>query len=93
MLSSLNIGDVSVPIEQISKDQSIVYRLFYLKDHVKKEPPLFEEVATEIKEELLQEAINEMLALYIEKLHKQFGYDEKSLNIPDNFVPFTLTSE
>lgn len=93
ILSGLRVGDVSAPVEQISKDQSVVYRLFYLQDHIKKEPPPFEEVAIGLKEDLLQEAINEALALYIGKLHKQFGYDEKSLNIPDNFVPFTLTSE
>ncbi len=92
-LSALHVGDVSAPVEQISKDQSVVYRLFYLQDHIKKEPPPFEDVVTGIKEELLQAAVGETLSLYVRKLHKQFGYDEKSLNIPGNFVPFTLTGE
>ena len=93
ILSFLHVGNVSAPVEQTSKDQSIVYRLFYLQDHIKKEPPPFEEVARGLKDDLLQEAHGEMLAIYIQKLHKQFGYDEKSLDIPENFVPFTLTHE
>jgi parvulin-like peptidyl-prolyl isomerase len=92
ILSCLNVGAVSPPVEQTSKDQSIVYRLFYLQDHIKKDPPPFEEVARGLKDDLVQEAHNEVLAVYIAKLHKQFGYDEKSLDIPNNFVPFTLTN-
>lgn len=90
-LSFLKPGEISPPIEQISRDQTAVYRLFQLQNHVKKEPPAFEAVAASLKEDLLQVAAAESMASYVDKLHKQFGYDEKSLDIPEDFSPFILS--
>jgi len=90
VLASLAVGSFSQPTEQTSRDNSVVYRIFHLKDHSKKELPKFEQVANEIKDALLQKAASEEMASYVTKLRQRFGYDTKSLDIPSDFEPFIL---
>jgi len=90
VLMSLNVGSFSPPLEQLSRDQSTVCRIFHLKGHSKKELPKLEEVAHEIKDRLLQQVVSEETALYVSKLRTRFGYDPQSLDIPSDFEPFIL---
>lgn len=90
VLASLAIGSFSQPIEQTSRDNSVVYRIFYLKGYSKKELPTFEQVANEIKDGLLQKAASEERSSYETKLRQRFGYDAKSLDLPSDFEPFSL---
>jgi hypothetical protein len=90
VLASLVPGSFSAPVEQISRDNSIVYRLFHLKEHIKKDLPKFEDMANEIKDALLQKAASEEMIVYVNKLRQRFGYDPQSLDIPSDFEPFAL---
>ena len=92
-LLPLEIGSYSPPITQVSKaDGSKVVRYFYLKDHIKKEPPTLEQASSQIKEELIQQAITEESQKYSKTLRKRLGFDEKRQRelIPTDFQPFTL---
>jgi hypothetical protein len=92
VLLSLQPGFYSKPTPQISKvGNQIVHRIFYLKDHIKKSPPPFEEMATQIEEELIQKAIAEETTTYLQKLRKHFGYDEKVF--ASDFQPFALAND
>lgn len=90
ILASLPIGAYSAPVAQISRDQSIVHRIFYLKDHIINALPTFEEKSEDLYENLVQEAIDQESKTYLSKLRERFSYDEKHfvLEIPDDFTPF-----
>ncbi len=93
ILMTLSDNTFSEPIAQVSRaDNSVVYRIFYLKKHSKRELPIFEKIADDIKEHLLQQAAGKENQLYITKLRERFGYDEKHMTetLPDNFQPFAL---
>jgi hypothetical protein len=90
VLSKLKVGSFSDPVEQTSRDGSIVFRVFHLKDHTLTEPPKFDEMEAQLKETLLQQVASEENAQYVTKLRQRFGYDEKSLDIPPNFEPFQI---
>jgi len=90
LLSSLKVGEWSRPVTQVSRDGATVVRIFHLKDHTKNNPPPFEAVAGELKEELLNTVASREMAAYQKKLRSRFGYDEKSLDLPVNFEPFAV---
>jgi hypothetical protein len=90
VLTALKIGEITPPIEQISRDNSVVFRFFQLNDHTISEPPKFETIANELKENLLQKAASDEMGSYVNRLRQRFGYDESSLDIPKNFEPFIL---
>jgi len=90
VLSKLKAGAFSEPVEQTSRDGSVVFRVFHLKDHTLTEPPKFHEVADQLKDTLLQQVAAEENAQYVAKLRQRFGYDEKSLDIPADFEPFQM---
>ena len=90
VLATLKNGEITPPIEQISRDNSVVFRFFQLKDHTISEPPKFEAIANELKENLLQKAASDEMGSYVNRLRQRFGYDESSLDIPKNFEPFIL---
>lgn len=93
VLKTMQPGSFSAPIAQVSRsDQSMVYRIFYLKSHSKKETPLFEKMAEQLKEELLQQAAAKENVQYITKLRERQGYDEKHMmeSLPADFQPFAL---
>jgi hypothetical protein len=87
-LAALKVGETSLPIEQVSKDNSVVFRFFHLKDHTLSQPHKFEALANELKENLLQKAVSEELAAYVTRLRQRFG--DHALDIPPNFEPFVL---
>lgn len=92
ILASLPVGSYSAPVTQVSRfDQSVVHRIFYLKDHIINALPTFEEKSEELYENLVQEAIDKETTVYLSKLRERFSFDEKhfQLEIPEDFVPFS----
>lgn len=93
VLKTLSDNSFSAPIAQVSRvDNSVVYRIFYLKKHSKKVVPAFEKVADDLKDQLLQQAANKENSLYILKLRERLGYDENHMNetLPSDLQPFVL---
>jgi hypothetical protein len=93
VLKTLSENSFSQPIAQISRaDQSVVYRIFYLKKHSKKVLPPFEKMADQLREELLQEAAYRENTHYIAKLRDRLGFDEKYMTetLPKDFQPFAV---
>jgi hypothetical protein len=93
ILKTLTDNSFSPPIAQVSRiDSSVVYRIFYLKKHSKKELPAFEKMADILKDQLLQQAASKENSQYILKLHQRLGYDEKHMmeTLPADFQPFAL---
>lgn len=93
VLKTLKENSFSQPIAQISRvDNSVVYRIFYLKKHSRKVIPSFEKMAEDLKEQLLQEAANKENLQYITKLRNRLGYDERHMleSLPSDFQPFAL---
>ncbi len=82
----------SEPIVQQSRDGSKVVRIFHLKSHTKQETPLFETMATGIKQELFNQYGEKEMEVYIARLHQRFNYNQNSLDIPAQFEPFSYES-
>ncbi|MBS0647977.1 MAG: SurA N-terminal domain-containing protein [Verrucomicrobia bacterium] len=89
ILSRLDKGQWSQPAIQQSRDGTKVIRIFHLKDHTKTTPPAFATVANDLKQHLLNEQAEIENKAYLAKLHQRFNFDEKSLDIPPHFEPFT----
>ena len=93
VLEALSENSYSKPIAQVSRiDNSVVYRIFHLKQHTKKELPAFSKIADQLKEQLLQEAAGKESTQYILRLRAKLGFDEKHMmeTLPDGFQPFAL---
>ncbi len=92
-LASLEPGQYSSPIFQLSRsDKKGLHRIFHL---IKKEDhpaPPFEALTDQLRGELVQKAIAAESTNYLERLRKQHGYDEVSLQqvIPTDLHPFSL---
>ena len=93
VLKTLSENSFSAPIAQVSRvDNSVVYRIFYLKKHSKKILPPFQKMADQLKDELLQEAAMKQNVHYLTRLRERLGYDEKQMmeTLPKDFQPFAL---
>lgn len=93
VLKTLLDNSFSLPIAQVSRvDNSVVYRIFFLKKHVKKVVPAFEKIADQLKEQLLQEAAIKENSQYLSRLRVRLGYDEKHMaeTLPKDFQPFAV---
>jgi hypothetical protein len=93
VLVNLATGSFSQPVSQVSRaDNTNVYRIFYLKDHLRHEPPAFEKVAMNIENQLIQQAMAKETAVYASKLRQRYNFDEKQMreSLPPDFVPFIL---
>jgi hypothetical protein len=93
VLKTLSENSFSAPISQVSRvDNSVVFRIFYLKKHTKKGIPPFEKMADQLKEQLLQEAASKENSQYISKLRDRLGYDERHMaeTVPKDFQPFAI---
>jgi SurA N-terminal domain len=90
ILLKLTPGAFSDPIAQKSRqDGSTVFRIFFLKEHVPERVVSFDEVATKLKDTLLDEASSKETQLYLKKLHKHFDVQE-NLEVDEDFKPFAL---
>jgi len=92
VICNLKPGTYSEPTPQVSRDKSVVHRIFYLKDHTIESPPKFDTTMVDtLQDTLIQKEIEVELPIYLSKLRKQFNFDEKSLaSIPADFEPFAL---
>lgn len=92
IVCSLKPGTYSEPTPQVSRDKSIVHRIFYLKDHTVSPPPKFDvAMVGNLEEQLMQKEFEQEYPQYISKLRKQFNFDEATLDaIPTDFQPFSL---
>jgi len=90
VLEALQKQTYSKPQEQKSRsDGKIVHRIFYLKKHTVTETPSFDEMANNLKNDLLQKEVFEYSQKYVSKLRKAYGIAEK-LDLDENFQPFKL---
>ena len=90
ILSQMTIGGWSKPVLQQSRDGSQVVRIFHLKSHTKQEAPVFETMATGLKQELLNQYAEKEMDVYLARLHQRFNYSQSSLDIPSQFEPFSF---
>ena len=91
VLTTLEEDSYSAPNCQTSRfDNKKIHRIFYMKRHELKKPPTFEEMADNIKHELLNKIVTDESNAYFSKLRKYYGVIEEETIIPDNFVPFSL---
>lgn len=93
ILASLSAGQASKPVEQKSRaDNQTVYRLFLVTDKVEGSTPPFKDAEPEIKERLLDHAIDQEQKTYLTRLRKHFAVRESQLKdmIPEEFIPFSL---
>lgn len=95
ILTSLDQGAFSQPIEQKSRsgDKQAVKRIFQLKEHVKKEISPFDKISNQLEDQLIENAINDEMDVYLAKIRQRFGFDPQQMmeTIPSNFQPFVLT--
>lgn len=93
ILSQLNEGQYGKPVVQTSRaDNKTIARIFYLSKKKDFPAPTFEEIAPNLKGELIQKAIAAESDRYIMKLRKHYGYDTDHLqeSLPDNLNPFSI---
>jgi hypothetical protein len=93
VLKNLKPGTFSSPIAQVSRvDNSVVFRIFFLKECQRHEPPVFEKMADNLKDELMEQAIGKETTQYIAKLRDRLGYDETQMLevLPSDFQPFAI---
>lgn len=92
-LSVLEPMCYGTPSTQISRaDQKTVHRMFYLYNKTVHEAPSFEEMASRLKNELLQQAMSNESGVYLQKLRSHYGFDPISLKetVPEGIQPFAL---
>ena len=91
-LSTLESGELSKPMKQKSRDNSDVFRMFFLADKVEGSLPSLKEAEGPIREQLLDVAINEEQKQYLGKLRRHYGVTRSMLDevLPKDYVPFTL---
>jgi len=92
VLCTLKPGSYSEPVSQVSRrDQSVVHRIFYLKEHKVIPPKSFDAMVDALHDQLVMKEVNKEFPLYLKKLRKQFNYEGKELSsLPNDFVPFEL---
>lgn len=92
VLKNLQVKEFSKPEKQSSRNNEVVYRIFYLKDHVKEQPKAFEKMAEELKNMLMNKAAEVHRKHYISRLKDQYGYsdEEQQKLIPQGYQPFGL---
>jgi hypothetical protein len=90
VLAQMTLSGWSKPVVQQSRDGSQVVRIFHLKSHTKQEAPLFETMASGLKQDLLNQYADKEMEVYLARLHQRFNYSPSSLDIPAQFEPFSF---
>lgn len=89
-LETLSPRTYSKPSFQVSRtDKKTVYRIFYLIDKNDYPAPAFEALSQQLRNELIQKAIDQESAEYLGKLRKHYGF-EADKTIPEDLHPFSL---
>lgn len=87
-LAPLSSGTYSQPILQKTKvGNEVVARIFFLNEKKTHPAPQFEDLASNLRNELIQKAVAQESTAYLEKLRKNHPFYE---NIPKDFRPFAL---
>jgi hypothetical protein len=89
ILSQLEQDQWSTPMTQTSQDGTTVVRIFHLKHHTQEKAPAFSSLVNQLRMQMLNQTADEEMTTYRAKLYKRFNFDEKSLDIPPQFEPFT----
>lgn len=92
ILSALTPHQYSRPISNIAQRSKPLFRLFYLHDMTLHTPSSFEELASQIHNELLQQSAEEESLRYLTQLRKRYHCDlfESHTSFPEDFHPFQL---
>lgn len=92
VLTTLSPQTISAPIKQAHKtDQSIIYRIFYLKNHTKTLTPTLRSLYDKLQNQLIQEESEKGFRIYLTKLRDHYGFDTRLEEIiPASFQPFSL---
>jgi hypothetical protein len=94
ILVKLTSGSFSQPIAQKSRNDkgSTVFRLFYLKEYKVGGAVPFNEVASELKDKLIDLEIDKESELYLKKLRQHFDVQDSYIQemIANDFQPFSL---
>lgn len=89
IISKQNPGSYSEPLLQKSRaSNSTLYRIFFLKEMKPGGTVPFQELETQLKEKLLDKALERETAAYLKKLRQHF--DIQTNNLDENFEPFAL---
>lgn len=92
-LKELTPGSFSKPIVQKSRtDKSSMFRIIYLKEKVQAGAIPYNEIANQLKNELLDKAIAKESEAYLKKLRQHYAVPDTETTdmIPENFQPFQL---
>lgn len=92
-LSTLEPGSYSAPLVQANRSGSApLVRIYYLKDKKEEKVLSFDEIASELKEEIIKKRTEEELEKYFAHLRKHFNVklDEIAINLPLDFEPFAI---
>lgn len=93
VIEALESDAYSSPIKQVSRfDNSDVYRIFHLKDRIKKLPQTFDQINNKLKNDLLFEDSDKEKQTYLDKLKKRFGYEnhDPKFVLPEDYRPFVI---
>lgn len=93
VLVELQPDSYSAPIAQRSRaDNSMIYRIFYLKEMIQGGVIPFNELESNIRQRLLEEALAKETETYIKRLRKHFDVREEELKeiISTDYQPFFL---
>jgi hypothetical protein len=93
ILDAVPAGTYSHPIAQRSKaNDSLVFRIFFVKERQEGGEIPFAEVEHSIKDQLIEQAVQKESIAYLGKLHKHFDVQQSHLDemIPEGFQPFAL---
>jgi hypothetical protein len=88
-LAPLTPGCYSQPSFQMSRDKKNVYRIFYLIAKNEHPVPAFEDLAIQLKNDLVQKAAVAESQHYFTKLRKHYGFDSPNA-LPEDLHPFSL---
>jgi hypothetical protein len=91
-LENLAPGSFGSPITQVSRDKKKLARIFYLAEKVDIPALTFEQMAPQIRNELIQKNSMEVSAAYLGKLRKHYRFDADHLqeSLPTDLQPFAL---
>lgn len=87
ILQKMAPGDFSKPVMQKSKDNSLVFRIFFLEKMTPGGAPSFKEIENKLKEKLIEKEVAEKSQAYLKKLRQHFDIQEM---ISEGFQPFEL---
>lgn len=93
VLTSIETGAYSCPVIQKSRsDNKEIARIFYLAAKTDHPAPAFQDLSSNLRDQLIQKAVAQHSQNYVAKLRKHYGFDTGFLNeaLPEDLHPFSL---